>query len=91
MEIEHIKTKERFTVTWWLGSLKLGMEFYGFKKIEGTKSLWEGFVMNNRQSIDEFGDIDFDDIKEYITKNNFAIGETLKTEVQAPIGFRRII
>ena len=89
MEIEHIKTKQRFTVTWWLGSLKLGMEFYGFKKIEGTKNLWEGFVMNNKCSIDEFGDIDFDDLKPYINKATFAVGDKL-AEVIPPIGFRRV-
>jgi hypothetical protein len=90
MMIENIKTKERYTVAWWGASLRLGLEWYAFKRIEingKQTNIWEGYVMNNRTSYDEFGDIDMDDIKPYMT--TFAMGTNLN-DIMPPIGFRRV-
>ena len=88
MLIENIKTKERYTVAWWAGNVMF--EWYGFKRVEingkPLNNIWEGYVMNNMTSEDEFGDIDLTEILS-VSKTKLIIGDKLNS-VQPPIGFR---
>ena len=69
-------------------AMAYGFEWYGFKKID--KNIMEGFVMNNRDTIDEFGTFDVREVLNLCHKNHVILKAQELSKILPPVGFRRI-
>ena len=82
---EHIRTGERFTCI--LHAMRLGWEWYGFEK---KGNIYFGFVMNNIDTIDEFGDFDIKEVMSVCNKKFILLTPQDVSRVIPPIGFKRV-
>ena len=82
---EHIRTGERFTCI--LHAMRLGWEWYGFEK---KGNIYFGFVMNNIDTIDEFGDFDIKEVMSVCNKKFISLTPQDVSRVIPPIGFKRV-
>ena len=86
---EYVKTGEKFTCIF--HALRMGWEWYGFKKYDYDNNIYEGFVMNIIDTIDEFRLFDVREVLSVCDKRSVSFTPEDISKVLPPIGFRRIM